>query len=545
MNYVIVDIETTGLDIQYASIIEVAAILIKDGKLKDRFSSLVQYKDEIPETIKRITGIKEDMVVGAPPLTEVLEKLKVFIDKYPVVAHNGFGFDFPMLERHGVKFTEKYDSLEFAFFVMPVYPHGHSMSTLSDYFQMPEVKHRALSDCEGEFEVIGKLQSEFTKRPKKKREGLIYAAQKVDWWWAQFLKGTPTPFEHASSLIDKFTPYRKKDPNQDELSVGTKPIDINEVEKYFIPIGNKSEDYSEDRPDQKKMARLVAKAFNESKHAVIEAGTGTGKSKAYLVPSLLFGLQNSFPVIISTYTKALQDQLFFKEIPHIKATINPDLQVALLKGKKNYVCVNNFEHFEEEIRKESVQRSLYEFKEEGAHFTNRLSYLLLLSWIITTERGDWDEVPYWFKEKMAKRIETDICNFDELCGSGTCDLYDEEICFLARARMRARDADLVIINHALTLSGIFINETKDEGEKEKKEGSKKERVYSHAIFPNEAKFIVFDEAHHLEETATGAWEYRVSFNQLNLLIQQLFGKGGAKYKIEMLGKQSGKLQDFV
>lgn len=545
VEYVILDIETTGLDPEHASIIEVAAIVIRSDKIVDKFSSLIEYKGIIPEAIKRITGISENTLIGAPPLEDVLVKFRSFIAKRPVVSHNGFSFDFPTLEKFGVKFDEKYDSMEFAFFVIPTSPHGHSMDALSQHFGLPEVKHRALADCEAELEVIRKLQTTYSKRKKKDREALKWLARHMEWWWVNLLPGGQSNIDLVSSFVDKYEPYRKKDVKQEVLTLSTNPIDIAEVESKFTPQKN-GDDYSEDRPEQRKMAGMIAQAFNERRHAVIEAGTGTGKSKAYLVPSLLFALKNGVPVIVSTHTKALQDQLYFKEIPHLQKTIHPNLYVAVLKGKQNYVCVKRFEEFFEEVVGGMAQRSLYEFGMETSRYSTRLACLLITSWLFETNRGDWDELPYWLKERIPKRIELEVCNTDELCSSGTCELYDDQRCFLARARLRARDADLVIINHALTLAGIII-EDKDNGKDSiPGENGKHSRKFRHTIFPSEARFIVFDEAHHLEDNATSAWEYRVSNGTLQLLLQQLFGKRGVKQSIEFLVKRgNSRVLSFV
>src|SRR3989338_6403424 len=124
------------------------------------------------------------------------------------------------------------------------------------------------------------------------------------------------------------------------LEMPTEPITSEDVEKFFASqVGTASDDYAEDRPEQRQMAATIARAFNTHTHAVIEAGTGTGKSKAYLVPSVLFALKNGIPAIVSTHTKTLQDQLFAKEIAHLKEIIKPDLRVTILKGKTNYVCI--------------------------------------------------------------------------------------------------------------------------------------------------------------------------------------------------------------
>lgn len=538
MEYVILDIETTGLDREHSSILEVGAIHIAKNIIVDRFSSFIQYSDEVPETIRRLTGITEEMVKNAPPLEEVIKQLKTFIKGYPVVSHNGFFFDFPLLERDGLKINEKYDSLEFAFFVMPTSVHGHSVATLLEHFGLGKSPHRALEDCELEFKIIQKLQETQLKKSSQQRGTLNYIANRIDWWWKNFLTGKQEEIIDISTLVKPFEPYRKPI-SQEVLALPTQSISLEEVERYFSsqPAVNNisSNDYSEDRPEQKKMAVAIASAFNTKTHSVIEAGTGTGKSKAYLVPSVLFALKNNIPVIISTHTKALQDQLFFKEIPHLRATVKKDLRVAVLKGKKNYVCLSKFKDFTEEIIIGSAQRSLYTFGKTDVGFTSQLGCLLLASWVLETIRGDWDELPYWFKERIPKRIEYDVCNTDELCTKGVCELYEEKKCFLAKARLQAKDADLAIVNHAIVLSGIMpINEKEPLIDKESEGSLQPQSSFTHTVFPGEAKFIVFDEAHHLEDDATSAWEHILTKPIFELLLQQIFGKGKKRGVIDIV-----------
>lgn len=543
MEYAILDIETTGLDIQNSSIIEVGVIIAEGKRIKNKYSSFVAYKGEIPETVKRLTGITEDMLRNAPSIQAVIQELRTFIGKRPVVSHNGFSFDFPIIEREGMKFEAKYDSMEFAFFVLPIHPEGHSMVILAEYFGMPAIQHRALADCEAEFAVIQKLQEQYSKRQSEKREALKGLAERTGWWWANFLPGSSKQIDFISNLLSKYEPYRKKNAKQEVIAFKPQNIDLDEVQKQFIPrkASSSNDDYSEDRPEQREMAALVAETFNKQRHAVIEAGTGTGKSKAYLVPSLLFALKNGIPMIVSTHTKVLQDQLYTKEIPHLRATIHPELRVAVLKGKKNYVCVRKFEEFSEEIMQGLSQRSLYESSGTDTRFTAKLAHLLLASWIVETERGDWDEIPYWFKEGMPKRVETSICNIDELCGAGMCELYDVEKCFLAKAKLRARDADLVIINHAIALSGIVIADEDKEEILMRPSAEAAPKSYSHTVFPGEAKFIVFDEAHHLEDDATSAWECVISEGVMQLLLQQLYGRGGAKNLVDSVARMENDM----
>lgn len=548
MEYIILDIETTGLDREHSSILEVGAIRISNNSIVDRFSSFVQYSDEVPETIRRLTGITEEMVKNAPPIEEVIKQTKNFIKGHPVVSHNGFFFDFPLLERDGLKINEKYDSLEFAFFVLPISLHGHSVLALLEHFELGKSPHRALEDCELEFKIIQKLQGVYAKKSSQQKGALNYVANRINWWWKNFLSGKQEEIIDVSILVKPFEPYRKP-VSQEVLALPTQSIPLEDVEKYFSPqqIENlSSNDYSEDRPEQKKMAVAIATAFNTKTHSVIEAGTGTGKSKAYLVPSVLFALKNNIPVIISTHTKALQDQLFFKEIPHLRATVKKDLRVAVLKGKKNYVCLSKFRDLVEEMIVESAQRSLYQFGKTDVGFTSQLACLLLASWVLETTRGDWDELPYWFKERIPKRIEYDICNTDELCTKGICELYEEKKCFLAKARLQAKDADLAIVNHAIVLSGIKPGKEKESlVDEESEDLSEPHSSFTHTVFPGEAKFIVFDEAHHLEDDATSAWEHILTRPIFELLLQQIFGKGkkrGAIDIIESIAKRNNSVR---
>lgn len=535
MEYVILDIETTGLDPEFSSIIEIAAVVVSGGKIRNEFTSFVRYEDEVPTNIVKLTGISSEDVRNAPVLSDVLNALRTFIGKRPVVSHNGFSFDFRMLARNGFPIEEKYDSLELAFFVLPTNAAGHSTKALSEYFGLGQIKHRALEDCKAEHQIIEKLLREFGSRPKEQTEALKAIGERAGWWWAQLLTVGTAFVPHVSTLVSPHVPYRKPQSQQEQMAFkDTKKIDIEKVKSLFSPKGQ----YAESRPEQLHMAATIADNLNTHTHSVIEAGTGVGKSKAYLVPSVLFALENQIPIIISTFTKALQDQLFFKEIPHLREITNKDLRVAVVKGKHNYVCLQKFDEFLDETLETIPTRSLYRFEQEGVKFTARLTATLLAAWLVRTDRGDWDELPYWLTDRIGKDIEQEVCNTDEMCASGTCDFFDEERCFLAKARARARDADLVIANHAVVLSGILprTDEEKDVVDEEAEPG---EAERTHAVFPNEAKFLVLDEAHHLEEAATSAWSEVVSHSALQRLLQRMYGKKGVDNRLFTIAERKG------
>ncbi len=532
--YIIVDIETTGLDPESAAIIEIGAILVKDGKIESEFSCFVEHKGELPESTKRVTHITEKMLVGAPPLVEVIKELQAFIKKLPVIAHNGFFFDFRILERDGLKIEEKYDSMELAFFVLPTHLTGHSMAALAGRFSLGEVPHRALADCRLEFEVITHLQRAWSEFSKEKATALKSLAERTGWWWASSLSGEHVAVSDFTALVKPYAPFRKDDSQIPSSEMQS--LDPAEVEKFFLHTRHQKAQYAEDRPEQRCVARLIAESFSNDTHAVIEAGTGVGKSKAYLVPSILFALKNNIPVVISTFTKALQDQLETKEIPHVRELIKPDLRVAVLKGKQNYVCLKKFKSFADDMLTELSQRSLYEHSKSDTKFTTRLGFLLLSSWVLETERGDWDEIPYWLAERIPNRIKEDICNLDELCAPEVCDSFDAGTCFLAKARLRAKDADLIILNHAILLTGIrkrIPEET--EGIESEGEASEVKAIFTHPVLPPSARLVVLDEAHHLEDAATSAWTLSLSQLIFERLLRQLYDeKRGVRFLMDRI-----------
>lgn len=498
-----------------SSIIEVGAVLVKDGKIKAEYQSFARYSGELSLTIKKLTGITERDLVGAKPIDEVIDELKRFCGKFPVVSHNGFAFDFVFLENAGFRPSEKYDSMELAFFALPTNEAGHSVSALSRKFSLSTERHRALDDSKLEFEVINKLRETISHWPKKRYSALREIAENTQWWWLNLLPTAPHAECGIADLVEEYEPYRKDNSSQDKLLLGTKAVNFSEIESHFTPT-SAAGDYNEDRPEQREMAATVLESFNQNRHLTIEAGTGTGKSKAYLVPALAFAIQNDLPVIVSTHTKALQDQLYTKEIPHLAKLFGRDPKIAMLKGKKNYVCLHKLEEFLDDVIYNQQQRSLYESGMDGVRFTSRLGAVLISSWVVETSRGDWDEIPYWLKERLPKRVEQDICNSDELCTKEICSYHKIGKCFLAKARLRAKDADLIVANHAIVLSGIIPAEQND-GDNLRP---------SHVLFPNEAKFLIIDEAHHLEENATSAWTMGICNDDLDKVFERVYGKRG-------------------
>ena len=218
------------------------------------------------------------------------------------------------------------------------------------------------------------------------------------------------------------------------------------------------------RPGQLEMAKAVERALGEHRHLIVEAGTGTGKTLAYLLPALRTGRR----VIISTGTKALQDQLFFRDIPFLEMLLG-ELQVCYMKGRANYLC----RHKLYKLRDVPILTGLQEVDE----------YQQIAEWEKTTETGDRAELSA-LPETSSLWAKLDARS--EACLGSTCPDYRR--CFITEMRRRAAESDIVIVNHHLFFADYAVRQAAG-------------GAPDAGILP-EAAAVVFDEAHELEEVAS-------------------------------------------
>ncbi len=234
------------------------------------------------------------------------------------------------------------------------------------------------------------------------------------------------------------------------------------------------------RPGQVEMAHLVAKALRQQVPLLVEAGTGTGKTLAYLIPGLLSGLK----LVVSTGTRTLQDQISHKELPLLKRSVAPHLKFAVLKGRTNYLCRRRYLGF-------SGQPELALPRAEAG-----LS--LLAAWLKDTASGDLDEVR---GESLPESLLSEVTANSEQCLGGRCPQRDE--CFLMEARRRAAEAEVVVVNHHLFLADLVL------------------KAGGHGEALPRYQAVIFDEAHILPEVATQAFGASVSQQRLAVLLRDL------------------------
>ncbi len=248
------------------------------------------------------------------------------------------------------------------------------------------------------------------------------------------------------------------------------------VSAFFQQGGGLSDTLShfELREGQVQLVDAIETAIENRQHLIAEAGTGIGKTFSYLLPALF----NQKQVFVSTATKHLQDQIFFKDLPIIEKAIGRKVSACLLKGRSNYFCHYRYETFFQSAFKLTKRQS-----EQSAK---------LLSWSKKTTSGDLSEVTDFIDEDQA--FQKKISSTAENCLAGECPYFDE--CFVQKVRERAKKSEVVIVNHALLMADIVLKQT------------------GFAEILPEVDVVVIDEAHHLPKIATQAFAQQISANQL-------------------------------
>jgi ATP-dependent DNA helicase DinG len=279
------------------------------------------------------------------------------------------------------------------------------------------------------------------------------------------------------------------------------------LHEFFAPGGilARSPLPYEYRPGQLQMAKAVERALEERRHLIVEAGTGTGKTLAYLLPALRTGQR----VIVSTGTKALQDQLFFRDIPFLE-TLLGDLRVCYMKGRANYLC----RHKLVTLRAQPILSGLEEIDQ----------YRQIAEWEQTTETGDRSELSE-LPESSALWQKLDART--DACLGSTCPDYGR--CFITEMRRQALESDIIIVNHHLFFADLAL----------KREAT---GAPDAGILP-EAAAVVFDEAHELEDVASSYFGLSVSNIRFEELARDTDALMRGKEGTENLPAQTQQLRD--
>ena len=491
------DIESTGLDEDRDAIIEIAAVRFNGKRKEDEFNTLINPGKHIPDFITGLTGIDDAMVRQAPRLQDIRQELVAFVGDAPILGHN-VKFDAGFLRKKGLfEYQQTIDTLELASVLLPTATR-YNLGSLGKQLGIPlPATHRALDDALVTHACYLKLFELAQELPLETLEEIAdlgnFAAWDSNWVFEQVLRAKmkegikPKPTKrrasHSKPILDS-APERDAPPvtRAEEPT----PLDAEEaasILEYGGPFSQYFEAY-EHRGEQVEMLKAVANALSTGNHLMVEAGTGVGKSFAYLVPAALFAYQNNTRVVVSTNTINLQDQLIKKDIPDLQAALNLNVRAAVLKGRSNYLCPRRFQYL----------------RSHGPSNATEMRMLAkIIVWQVENTSGDRNDLN--LQGPLEREVWTRLSAEDDACTTETCLSRMGGACPFHRAKQAALNAHLLIVNHALLLSDVST-------------GSK--------VLP-EYDYLVVDEAHHMESAVTNALSFRMTQGDLDRMLKELGG----------------------
>lgn len=492
---VALDLETTGLDAKTDAIIEIGAVRFNSRRVEDEFSTLVNPGRPIPNFITKLTGISNAMVRNSPTIDEVLPELEDFVSDLPILGHN-VKFDLSFLQELGVfHHNDGLDTYDMASVLLPS-AGRYKLGALGQRLGiLLPATHRALDDAKVTYALYNQLYERAMELSLDILAEIVRLGEQVNWGADYVFRQALEQRGRESAAVGKtsrgFTgplfdtpPPPPREPRQPDENLVE--LDIEEVAAILDRGGAFSRHFNhfEHRPEQVEFTRSIATALSEGHHLLAEAGTGTGKSLAYLVPAALWALENNTRVVISTNTINLQDQLINKDIPDIQAALDIPLQSTVLKGRNNYLCPR---------RLEALRRRRPETPDEVRVLAK------MLIWLNETSVGDLSEINITGPAERA--VWNRISANDEGCTTETCVRRMGGICPFHRAKQAAHQAHLLIVNHALLLADV---------------------ATGNRVLP-EYEYLVVDEGHHLEAATTGALSFRVTQADVERTLRELGG----------------------
>lgn len=484
MLFAAVDLETTGLDPKQDQIIEIGIQIFDSANMMDQFSMLIDPHLDvgIPAHITDLTGITSDDLEGQPNIESVMSEVTKLLEGKIIVGHN-IGFDLGFLSAAGFELTgSAFDTWELAY-ILDFDSPDYSLDTLLSRHNIYRAQaHRALDDAKATAELFLRL-SDFIDN---------LSDSTIDIVKSLCIKAS-LPFDELfDSSVQLHALSPSKDPSEEKEQL--RKIDLpnrgrdstSDISNIFAPTGSLAAylEHYEERETQREMAEHVYGALTDSTNLMVEAGTGTGKSLAYLIPALRFSESTGKRVIVSTRTLNLQDQLLNKDAPlSLAATDLPEFNeyrdptVTVLKGRANYLCVRRFESA---VSQSSIPRE------------NGLLLAKCAVWMENTQTGDSSEMNINRKDAISlwRELSSE--------GAGLCQFASKE-CYLARARQKANNASVILTNHALLMADL---------------------VSGGGVLP-EYSHLVIDEAHHLEDQATAAMGFQINQSSFRELVDRI------------------------
>ncbi len=489
--------------------LEAAILRIKGDREEDCFSCLIDPGFDPPPRLCQLTGRGAEEYRRGLPQGEAAQKIRLFLGDLPLVLMDGEGPEAALLREGGRRpFTARPAEVrQLAWLCFP-YLRDHSFASLASTLLGAIPSWKALEEARQLHRILERLLDAWSETPRRVRVAVLTALKEGGNPWYVFLSGSKTPpASYFPDLVDLLPRAESGAPEEARAAAGHAEerregpvLDLEDIERLLAPGGPLSVAHGEmeTRPQQVCMAREVAKALDDGAFLVVEAGTGVGKSLAYLIPGVLHAAATGSTLVVSTYTRNLQEQLFYRDLPLLSRALG-SFDYALLKGRQNYLC----------LRKWSEWCGFLARGEPVLHFgsmTPAEGYAFLVSWMAGTAYGDLEEIAINLRLALAGVLE-DLASRSEECLRGGCRFASR--CFLERARTRAAASRVVVVNHALLLSQIAPT---PEGPAD-------------LVLPS-FRHLVVDEAHHLEDVATEAFSAALSLPDCLRLAEEVSGGKG-------------------
>jgi ATP-dependent DNA helicase RecQ len=484
-SYVVLDIETSGLDPKRDQIVQISVLWVDDGRPRQFFEWFCQCDPaRLTPALRRILHLDESTIqriVTAPPLEALLPTIQAVLADYPLVIHNA-RFDIGFLQQALPELANPViDTMELALLVLPYAP-NHKLATLANQLGIalrdiactgidgvPDghiVDETTLHDATTDVLLLDVVYRELIRRwhllPQPHKQLLAALIPEAATAEAE-------PRAEISSLLSK----RLSPPDDREQLHDASALAL--LDRVLAARGGAA------RTSQREMVEMVADALASDTSCLIEAPTGTGKTLGYLVPALWAARQSGRRIAIATAMKNLQDQVH-DELARLQAVL--PIRAQVLKGAASYICLRNLQQAIDDSSEASLER--------------RYLLAFLARWVGEASPDalpTLDELPFWLRrtfpeaEHLTREVAVDRLD----CTEQRCPFFEQ--CHLFTAYRRAEQSDILLLNHSLWLSE------------------------PQAMPPFDA--LMLDEAHNLEDRATAAYQQEVSEASLRALLRRL------------------------
>ena len=491
-NLVSLDLETTGLSPGKDKIIEIGAVKTdSNGNQIEEFNSLVNPGILISDFIENLTGISNDDVLNSLKFVDIVDEFQSFLDDSIIIGHN-IEFDLRFLSEEGLKLNNKFvDTWRFSQIMLPDLL-DLSLGSICNYLDINQQNaHRALSDSKFTLEVFLLLSEKYKNLDNKLQTAICNIISGKDnelfFLFNSVLNETDPNLKNniffsPMEIIPKHNIKEKTKGNyfnyEDDV--------LQEIFSSNSEILNKVLSNFSYREQQLDMSKVISDCIKNQHSAALEAGTGVGKSLAYLLPAAIFALKTGKRVLVSTNTINLQDQLYLKDLPLVKSILSeldPDteeINFSILKGRDNYLCIKNYgnQFVEEDI------------DQDYSRFLAKIAV-----WLSKTETGEKSELGlsnfvnnnYW--RRIIPKNKINCYGFDGPC-------------FLRNSREKAESSNIIIVNHALLMTDLkSVN----------------------SVIPD-YDVLIIDEAHNLEDVASQHLGWKVDERDLKDIFRINYGK---------------------